>query len=158
MLDTEMSGVINNTVDLAQKLGYPVNPPCKEPKPVEGITGDLKAELQSFWSQYLEFVASVDGFSIDGFSIFGLASHGDELNGLAEYNAELSGTESAEEGNRGFIWIGTSGTDWYVYNIPANSWEIRDRIAIDEVYDSFTNFRDLLMSILNRIKEANDLA
>jgi len=158
MLDTEMSGVINNTVDLAQKLGYPVNPPFKEPKPVEGLTGDMKAELQSFWPQYLEFVAGVDGFSIDGYSVFGLASHGDEHNGLAEYNAELSGTESAEEVKREFIWIGTSGTDWYVYNIPANSWEIRDRIAIDEVYNSFTNFRDLLMNILNRIKEANDLA
>jgi len=154
MLDTEMSDVINNTVDMARKFGYPVNPPCKEPKPVEGLTGDMKAELQSFWPQYLEFVAGVDGFSIDGFSIFGLASQ----HGLIEYNAEISGTQSAEKGNREFIWIGTSGTDWYVYNIPANSWEIRDRIAIDEVFDSFTNFRDLLISISNRIKEANDLA
>lgn len=157
MQSNDLAEAVREVTDLAEKLGYPVNPPYQGTKPIHAFSSVLDGESENFWSQYFPFLSGVDGFSIDGYSLFGLDSYRDEKNGIIEYNKELASANNTEGTSNKFILIGTSGTDWYVYNLIDNAWESRDRIAVDEVYESFTTLTGLIKNIMARIKDANDL-
>lgn len=157
MHSNELTNLARDVTGLAQTLGYPVNPPYQGAKPHKTVGTASSSEMQIFWEQYWPFLSCIDGFNIDGYSLLGLGSYHNEQNGLVEYNEGLATALSGDKAEKKFILIGTSGTDWFVFNLQNHSWESRDRIAIDEVYESFEGLENLVKSIISRIKEANDI-
>lgn len=158
MSDIDLDKVICSLKELAGTLGYPVNPGFSDPRPDFDFGRDIEYGPFEFWTQYDAFVSRMDGFSIDGFSVYGMKNYQNEHNSLFEYNNELKRVDAFTEGAAdALIFIGGTGTDVFVYDTITSRWEVRDRIAINELYETYPALTEMLYGVASRICEINDL-
>lgn len=155
MSNNELNRVLDELALVSKQLGYQVYPGYIGEQPRYDFGRSIGQDLHDFWTQYLEFVSTMDGFNIDGFSFYGVKSYHGEHNCLLVFNDELKGIDDGVI--PGLILIGTTGTDWFVFNTFKQTWECRDRIAIDDIYESYADLSGLLNSVTERIKAANDI-
>ncbi|QKJ85203.1 hypothetical protein PMPD1_0220 [Paramixta manurensis] len=158
MVKKTLASVAEELKIIAKTLGYPANPGNTGKHTSLMAIEETGANLDDFWQQYLALMALIDGFSIDGFSIYGLRSYRNEHNNFFEYNNGASRTnEPNTKESASLLLIGSTGTDLFVYDMSSERWEARDRIAIDEAYESYASLAELIESITLRIKNANQL-
>ncbi|WP_061324114.1 YrhA family protein [Serratia rubidaea] len=156
----ELPVILKEISSLATELGYPKNPGFNDAEPKHDFGRLIGYGPQDFWHQYMAFVRGIDGFSIDGYSVYGLKNYSDEHNELFEYNDELTtisqkAPSAYVDSYDNLIVIGHNGTDTFVYDIQSKKWDMRDRIAIDEAYESHDSFESFLSSVVNTIIENN---
>lgn len=156
-----MSDIVKELQELAELLEYPVYPGFTANLPHYDFGRKIGSQQHDFWVQYGQFIRLMDGFQIDGIRIYGLENHGkSKYNRLIEYNDELTlisqkAPNAYVESYDHLIVIGNNGTDTFVYDVRTQKWDMRDRIAIDESYESHDTFESFLSSVVKTIQENN---
>ncbi|BFI71972.1 YrhA family protein [Yersinia pseudotuberculosis] len=133
-------------------IGYPKIPPYEG----EVIEYDFGRKIESnqpdFWTQYHEFLRLSDGLAADGVYFYGIACEGKLIgNRLIDNNDALRDGDMYDESMDGLIAIGSSNSDIFVYDTNTHKWESRDRIAIDDINESYDTLAELIDSQLQRI-------
>ncbi|AHK18292.1 YrhA family protein [Yersinia similis] len=157
-----MRNIVDDLSRVGKILGYMIHPKFTGHVEQHDFGRGIGAVQPDFGDQYLEFVSLMDGFIIDGYSVYGLSNYDEVHNELFEYNDEQTNIlreapELVVDEINYLIFIGSTGTDSFVYDVRTHKWEVRDRIAIDEAYESFDSLVEFLAAQLARIKADNDL-
>lgn len=102
---------------------------------------------------YLDFLSSHDGLVAQGVFLYSSIprpySGGGTALALVEMNLLARDTGFMD----GFVELGESDMDCYVFEAGTGTYQVRDKVAFDNVYEAFTSFDRLLSHILDLIEQ-----
>lgn len=102
---------------------------------------------------YLDFLSSHDGLVAQGVFLYSSIprpySGGGTALALVEMNLLARDTGFMD----GFVELGESDMDCYVFESGAGRYQVRDKVAFDNVYEEFVCFDGLLSHILDLIEQ-----
>ncbi|CAM3254464.1 YrhA family protein [Pseudomonas plecoglossicida] len=136
----KIAGLRDRLAEVDMSLGAPATP-----IDIETLIGaawyELSAEVPS---GYLDFLRNFDGFIAGGVFLYtsSLLTTDDEIigNGFVGNNVFQRNMEFMEN----FLVFGESDMDVYVLDLASGRYQVRDRVAIDNVFEEFDTFEGLL--------------
>ncbi|MBH1930860.1 YrhA family protein [Serratia rubidaea] len=154
---------VNDIKGLVHSLGvntsYVIEPGYTGDIPSIKSTEKQRPLIVNFWSEYHPFLKLMDGFDIDGYELYGISNK--SADGNEKINIESANRLSSKLSNdydeqlENLVIIGGNGTDIFVCDLQSKKWDVRDRIAIDEAYESHDTFESFLSSVVKTIMENN---
>jgi hypothetical protein len=110
--------------------------------------------FQSVPDQYLEFLKAHDGLVSSGVFIYSSRPHKySDSDGFSHAFIEQNLIARDLEFMEAFLIFGESDQDEYVLDIASNKYQVRDKQAIDNIFEEFETFDGLLGFMLDLIIE-----
>ncbi|UFH51180.1 YrhA family protein [Pseudomonas sp. KNUC1026] len=125
------------------------------PNDILALTARAKAELsEDLPAPYLDFLRHYDGLIAEGVFVYSSVAHpfpGRDGHSLDFMNINLISREV--DFMKEFLIFGDSDMDEYVLELATQKYQVRDKQAIDNVYEEFASFDELLEFMLGLIEQ-----
>jgi len=142
---------ISSLLDEFKKAHDPVGSilfPGASGKKIENFSRLCEAQLNTRPPlEYLNFLKRHDGFTAEGVNLYSSSIERVEHEGELAF-LEMNILHRELPWNREFLFFGDSDMDVYVLDLKKNIYQVRDKQAFDNIYESFGLFQDLLKKIL----------
>lgn len=104
-------------------------------------------------ANYLDFLCRHDGLVAEGVSLYSSIPYPYPDGGSAFAMIDMNLMARDLAFMVGFLELGASDMDCYVYESATGQFQVRDRVAFDNVYEAFSSFDDLLGHVLELIEQ-----
>ncbi|WP_229655222.1 MULTISPECIES: YrhA family protein [Stenotrophomonas] len=102
---------------------------------------------------YLDFLSSHDGLAAEGAFLYSSIPRPYSDGGSALALVEMNLLARDQGFMDGYIELGESDMDCYVFDSGTGLYQVRDKVAFDNVYEEFASFDRLLSHILDLIEQ-----
>ncbi|EKT2103605.1 TPA: YrhA family protein [Stenotrophomonas maltophilia] len=102
---------------------------------------------------YLDFLSSHDGLVAEGVFLYSSIPRTYPGGGTAHALVEMNLLARDQGFMDGYVELGESDMDCYVFEFRTSLYQVRDKVAFDNVYEEFVSFDGLLSHILDLIEQ-----
>ncbi|MFG6084882.1 YrhA family protein [Stenotrophomonas indicatrix] len=102
---------------------------------------------------YLDFLSSHDGLVAQGVFLYSSIPRPYSGGGTALALVEMNLLAREQGFMDGYVELGESDMDCYVFESATDLYQVRDKVAFDNVYEEFASFEGLLSHILDLIEQ-----
>lgn len=102
---------------------------------------------------YLDFLSSHDGLVAQGVFLYSSIPRPYSGGGTALALVEMNLLAREQGFMDGYVELGESDMDCYVFKSATDLYQVRDKVAFDNVYEEFASFEGLLSHILDLIEQ-----
>ncbi|OBU49716.1 YrhA family protein [Stenotrophomonas maltophilia] len=102
---------------------------------------------------YLDFLSRYDGLAASGVFLYSSAPHPYPDGGSALALVEMNLLARAVAFMDDHIEVGESDMDCYVFESQTSKYQVRDKVAFDNIYQEFNSFDDLLGHVVDLIEQ-----
>ena len=102
---------------------------------------------------YLGFLSRHDGLAAAGVFLYSSTSRSYRDGGSALALVEMNLLACDQGSMGGYVELGESDMDCYVFEFATGRYQVRDKVAFDNVYEEFTSLDGLLCHIIGLIEQ-----
>lgn len=102
---------------------------------------------------YLDFLSSHDGLVAQGVFLYSSIPRPYSGGGTGLALVEMNLLAREQGFMDGYVELGESDMDCYVFESATDLYQVRDKVAFDNVYEEFASFEGLLSHILDLIEQ-----